>query len=132
MTSRAMRNFLFRLHAWIGLNIALLLVMIFSTGTFLVFITEIEGFIHKGMRAPVATAQRSATAGEIYDTVRSSLSGCDHRLDRTGKGLMDRRRHRRVSQMGRRDLRLDGPDHHRGAGRHPPQWRPEDDCAPAP
>ena len=72
MTSRAMRNFLFRLHAWVGLNIALLLVMIFSTGTFLVFITEIEGFIHKGMRAPVATSQRSATAGEIYDTVRST------------------------------------------------------------
>ncbi|SLN75908.1 PepSY-associated TM helix domain-containing protein [Ruegeria meonggei] len=72
MTSRKMRNFLFRLHAWIGLNLSVLLLLMLATGTTLVFITEIEAFLHKDMRATSAITQRSATPGAIYDNVRAA------------------------------------------------------------
>lgn len=72
MTSRQVRSFLFRLHAWIGLNLSILLLLMLATGTTLVFITEIEAFLHKDMRATSAITQRSATPGEIYDNVRAA------------------------------------------------------------
>ncbi len=70
MTARATRKVLFRIHGWIGLNLSILLLLLFATGTILVFFTEIEGVLHKGMRTPAAETQRSATIGEIYDSVQ--------------------------------------------------------------
>ena len=72
MTARTMRKVLFRVHGWVGLNLSILLLLLFATGTVLVFFTEIEGALHKGMRAPAAVTQHSATNGEIYASVRQT------------------------------------------------------------
>lgn len=72
MTARAARKVLFRIHGWVGLNLSILLLLLFATGTILVFFTEIEGALYKGMRAPAAETQHSATTGEIYASVRQT------------------------------------------------------------
>ncbi len=72
MATRSVRKFLFRLHAWVGLNLSILLALMFATGTLLVFSTEIEAFQHKGMRAISIDTQHTATSGEIYDAVRAA------------------------------------------------------------
>ena len=72
MTARTMRNVLFRIHAWVGLNLSILLTLLFATGTFLVFATEIEAFLEKDIRATSVDAQHTATPGEIYEAVRAA------------------------------------------------------------
>ena len=71
MNTSKLRISLFRLHALLGLNLFLVLGLIFLSGTLLMFIWEIEASYTKEIRVNQPTAGHSATVGQIYDSIKT-------------------------------------------------------------
>lgn len=80
MDRRRFRKLVFDVHQWLGLNLCILLAVIFATGTLLMFSAELN-FAHKPKLwiKPVAEDAPRASAGQIYDSVLSKRE--DGRID---------------------------------------------------
>ena len=70
MAERRLRSVIFRLHAWLGLHIFLVLALIFLSGTLLVFIAELQAGLDSDRRltTPVSVSAR-AGFGDIHDRI---------------------------------------------------------------
>ena len=67
MISQSLRTQLFKLHAWLGLNIAIILMLLFASGTILVFSTEIEGLVYMDQPESSYGEGQQASVGAVYD-----------------------------------------------------------------
>ena len=72
MSSRNVRSLVFRVHTWLGLHISLFMAFLFLTGTLLVVMPELEVAGHPGAFSLLPAKQRTATMGQIYDSVTST------------------------------------------------------------
>ena len=72
MSSRNVRSLVFRLHTWLGLHISVFMAFLFLTGTLLVVMPELEVAGHPGAFSLLPTEQRTATMGQIYDSVTAT------------------------------------------------------------
>lgn len=69
MASRAFRNYVFRTHAWIGLNVSLFMAFLFLSGTFLVVGLELQLVGQPKVWNTLPTSERTATFGQLYDGI---------------------------------------------------------------
>lgn len=70
MDRRQFRNLVFRVHTWLGLNLCLLLALIFATGTLLIFSPELNQYQRPHLWiTPAPSGTPEATPGEIYDSL---------------------------------------------------------------
>jgi uncharacterized iron-regulated membrane protein len=72
MVSQALRTFLFRVHAWIGLNICIALGVISASGTVLVFAAEVEALFYTNAPQVQASGDGEISLGRVYDSVRTA------------------------------------------------------------
>lgn len=72
MSSRSFRSQVFRLHTWLGLHLSLFMAFLFLTGTVLVIAPELEVSGHPGAFSFLPAGQRTATMGQIYDSVTTT------------------------------------------------------------
>ena len=72
MISQSLRTQLFKLHAWLGLNIAIILMLLFASGTILVFSTEIEGLVYMDQPESSYGEGQQASVGAVYDSVKAA------------------------------------------------------------
>lgn len=72
---RSMRKLLFQIHSWIGLHVCLLLALMFSTGTLLIFGPELMAVLSPEVwNAPPESAKR-ASVGQTYDAILRERPG---------------------------------------------------------
>lgn len=69
---KALRIFLFRIHAWLGLNTFIVLGVLFASGTVLVFATEIEAVFFVEAKSGSMPDGQPVTLGGIYDAVHAA------------------------------------------------------------
>ncbi|MEM9176802.1 MAG: PepSY-associated TM helix domain-containing protein [Myxococcota bacterium] len=69
-SASARRRWWFQAHAWIGLQLSILLGFVFVTGTFAVFSHEIDWLLEPAMRAPVAVPAEEIAWGAAFDAAR--------------------------------------------------------------
>ncbi len=67
MTGRAFRNYVFRVHAWIGLHLSMFLAFLFLSGTFLVAGLELQLAGQPQVWNTSPMSERTATFGQLYD-----------------------------------------------------------------
>lgn len=72
MSTQSARIFLFRIHQWIGLNICIVLGIIFASGTLLVFANEVEAWFYLDRTSAAEQASSPPTYGKIYDTLHAA------------------------------------------------------------
>lgn len=66
---RSARKLLFRVHTWIGLHVCLLLAIIFSTGTLLMFGPELMAALSPDVWSAPPESEERASVGETYDAI---------------------------------------------------------------
>lgn len=69
MSRRQLRSTIFRIHTWLGLHLSLFLAFLFLTGSILVIAPELEYAGHPGAFSLIQAGERTATMGQIYDSV---------------------------------------------------------------
>ena len=66
---KQLRNVIFQLHKWLGLNIAFFFVFMFITGALLTLSDEAEKLLHPSIRAEPAAKNMQASFGQIHDAI---------------------------------------------------------------
>lgn len=75
MISRTLRTNLFRIHKWLGLNLAIFFGVMFLSGAILVVSDEINALMHPKTWAGPVPAGQEASFGTIYDSVMDAYPG---------------------------------------------------------
>lgn len=70
MSVRRFRSVVFRLHKWLGLNLAIFFGIIFLSGTILMVADEIEATFHPKLWASPTAIGEQASFGTVYDSIR--------------------------------------------------------------
>ncbi|MEV8467214.1 PepSY-associated TM helix domain-containing protein [Fluviibacterium sp. DFM31] len=72
MLSRTFRTTVFKLHAWIGLNLSILMFLVLLSGSLLLYGVEIEAVLLPQMQADSTAPQTPASVGQIFASVRDA------------------------------------------------------------
>ncbi len=72
MLSRAFRTTVFKLHAWVGLNLSILMFLVLLSGSLLLYGVEIEAVMQPQMRTDSAPHETPASVGQIFTSVRDA------------------------------------------------------------
>jgi uncharacterized iron-regulated membrane protein len=75
MTSRGLRKFAFQLHRFVGLNLCILFLISFVTGTLLLFSAELILIGRPDLWIARTTPVANASFGQNYDSIKAAVPG---------------------------------------------------------